>query len=306
MSTIGIVIPIYNRVNLTIEGLKSVNEALSFYYATSIIKNFKFKIIVVDDGSRDGSSDAIKEHFSSVIVLQGSGNLWWSGAINAGAKYAVEILEADFVLLWNDDTTCAKDYFYELVLFLTNNVQYQKSIIISKIFWLHQPNLLFNFGCYYNHSTGKQTLIGLNKEDTFDAVISVDWSGGMGTLIPKEILVNVNYFDSKNFPQYFGDCDFFLRAKKAGFKAYGAPKLKIYNNIESTGINKVNSLKDLKNILTSIRSNDSIKQNFKFVSRHSNTFLSWSKLAAHYLSLVTKGVAKSLVKTIPISSLKKH
>lgn len=281
MITIAIVIPVFNRKNITIQGLNNLNESIAFYKQQS--KNiFNFKIIIVDDGSTDGTGDWIEKNEPQVVYLKGDGNLWWSGSINMGAKYAIDEMQSSHVLFWNDDTICDKEYFYELEVAILNDQTLLESILVSKIFWMNKEKTLFNFGCYFNPRNGKKTLIGLNSKDIYNEIIPVDWSGGMGTLIPATILTAVNYLDNKNFPQYDGDIDFFLRAKEKKYKAFAIPNLIIYNNPETTGIHSKNKMKDLFVILTSNRSLHNLKKNIKFNKRHSNTISSWILLLKEY------------------------
>ena len=97
----------------------------------------------------------------------------------------------------------------------------------------------------------------------------------MGTLIPREIIQKVNYFDNINFPQYFGDIDFFLRAKAKGYSTYAVPDLIIFNDREITGMKKIRKLSDFKTFFFSNQSNSNLRQNFMFNKLHSNTILSW-------------------------------
>lgn len=227
-----------------------------------------------------------------IHVLKGDGNLWWTGAVNTGTRYAVEHLNADFVLLWNDDTLCHTSYFAELNTLLTRDSTYHNSILVSKIYWLDESDTLFNYGCYYSDKTGKKKLIGVNEKDSgqFSAIIPIDWSGGMGTIIPAKILTEVGYFDAAHFPQYHGDLDFFLRAGKRGYRSYAVPTLKIYNNRDSTGVSTAKSFADLKNLLLSNRSHYNIRHNFLLNQRHANTVLSWGYFLFSYLRLVSNSL----------------
>jgi GT2 family glycosyltransferase len=266
----------------TKRGLASIYQSLN-YYKINGSNELNFRIVVIDDGSVDGSSEWIKNNYPEIIILNGDGNLWWTGSINKGAKFSVEELKSDWILLWNDDTNCSEDYFFQLEKILRNNL-YNNAILVSKIFWLNEDGKLFNFGCFFNNKTGVKVAVGYNEKDSdkYNSILKVDWSGGMGTLIPGSILVKLNYFDALNFPQYAGDSDFFLRAKKEGYFSYAIPFLKIYNNRDTTGIYKVKSFKDFKNLLFSNRSMYNFKQNFKFTKRHSNYPISWLRFCMIY------------------------
>jgi len=286
---LAMVIPVYNRKEVTIGGLQNIYDSLEYYHSFGK-STLQIDVIVVDDGSTDGTSEYIGAQYKDVTVLKGDGNLWWSGAINMGAKYASSLGRFTHVLLWNDDTICKLDYFVILENTVNQSEEYLNSILVSKVFWINNKNILFNFGCYYDSKTGKQDLIGLNKPDTFNEIKRVDWSGGMGTLIPIHILQKVNFFDNINFPQYHGDIDFFLRVKENGFHTYAIPKLIIYNNAETTGIVKATNFKQLGTVFTSNSSLHNFKQNYYFNKRHSNTFVSWLRFVKRYSGVVLKSI----------------
>lgn len=287
MQLVSIVIPIFNRLEVTKTGLKSLHRSLA-RYSDTFNPNFKFEIVVVDDGSTDGSSEWIAATYPEIVLLKGDGNLWWTGSVDYGSKYAVNVRNADYVLLWNDDLECDQNYFPELVKAMNLNSQMSSSILVSKILWSDQKNILFNFGCTYDAKTGKKKLLGTNQPDIgFEHITEVDWSGGMGTLIPKEALIKINFFDPANFPQYHGDSDMFLRAKKAGFKIFAVPSLKIYNDRRTTGVKQIKKLSDLKAFFVSNRSNYNLIQNVKFTQRHAKSPIAWAYLTVTYLKVLS-------------------
>ena len=72
VKNIYIIIPVYNRKALTLACLENLQNNGDLQ---------KYQVIVVDDGSSDRTSEEVKVNYPKVIVLQGNGNLWWTGAI---------------------------------------------------------------------------------------------------------------------------------------------------------------------------------------------------------------------------------
>ncbi len=289
MINIAVIVPVHNRKDITIEGLGNLSKSLDFYKKNGE-GQLAAQIIVVDDGSSDGTGEWITDNKPDITLLRGDGSLWWSGSINLGARYACANEAITHVLFWNDDTICELDYFVELEKVCSSDTKYKDSILVSKVFWLDKKQILFNFGCYYNSKSGKKTLVGLNEKDSFNEIMSVDWSGGMGTLIPLTVIKSIGFVDEMNFPQYHGDIDFFLRAKENGFLSYAIPNLKIYNNAETTGLVRANKLSDLKRLFTSNSSLHNFKQNYYFNKRHSNTSISWIRFYFGYAKVILKSL----------------
>jgi GT2 family glycosyltransferase len=65
----------------------------------------------VDDGSTDGTAEAISDQFKEGQLLRGDGTLWWTGSINLGIGHAMWQASADdAVLVINDDLEVDPDY----------------------------------------------------------------------------------------------------------------------------------------------------------------------------------------------------
>ena len=103
--TVYIIIPNWNGKNFLGDCLKSLEG----------VEYDNFRIVVVDNGSTDGSVEYIGENYPEVIVLQNSKNLGFAAACNQGIKYSLK-KGADFVLLLNNDTVVAPDFLEKMVL----------------------------------------------------------------------------------------------------------------------------------------------------------------------------------------------
>ena len=90
---IHLVVAVRNRINFTKNFLKSIeNQSID-----------QFKIIIVDDGSTDGTYEYLKS-LDNVQVIRGNGNLFWAESTNIAVKQAIDD-GATHILTMNDDTT---------------------------------------------------------------------------------------------------------------------------------------------------------------------------------------------------------
>lgn len=278
MKRTAILIPIFNGLEYT---KKCISQLTDLINKTN--SEVEYKIIVIDDASQDGSYDYIKKNFPHVILLKGDGNLWWSGGINVGARYAIEEMNMDYLLLWNNDVYPGQDYFFELnkIIEITDG----NEIIGSKVYFSHKPGIIQAYGGYFNPKTGVKYTYGYNSEEKekFNADLECEWLPGMGTLVSAKAAVKLNYWDEKHFPQYHGDSDFTYRAKKAGYSVKVVPQLKIWNNTENTGINYPSNLKLLWQSFSSIRSDYNIKKDILFYKFHATSIFSlWGLLEKYF------------------------
>jgi GT2 family glycosyltransferase len=282
MKNIAILIPVYNRISYTKKSIRTLEGLVK----NEIPRNNKYSIIVIDDGSSDGTGDWLAKEYPDVIVLKGGGNLWWSGGINVGATFAISEIKADFLLLWNNDVYPAPDYFIELDSLISSIPE--RTIAGSKIFFLNRENVINAFGGIFNPRNGVKYLVGYNLPDSteFNHPIEVDWLSGMGSLIPTSVIDEVGLWDEKTFPQYQGDSDFTLRAKKAGYKIMAYPQLKLWRDRSSSGLSHGGTLKGLYLSLTNIRSHSCVSKNFLFYKRHATSLLAYREFIMLYIRLV--------------------
>lgn len=266
-TVVSILIPIHNRIEVTKKGLYSINQALSEYYRNSADCNVHYDVVVIDDGSLDGSFEYIEKYYPQYTILKGDGNLWWSGSINKAVDYLLKKGNSTYILLWNDDTYPDINYFIELSRLISNNY-YQRKIIGSLIYE-HETRNIWSFGGKFNPFTGRKYMLKKIPKNTND-LHKVDWLPGMGTVIPYSCICEVGQWDEKLFPQYHGDIDFTLRAKKKGFEIVVSRKLIIYNFIEYSSYSS-NNKKEIINSLKFINSRYNLKKNILFYHRHTIT-----------------------------------
>ena len=278
---IAIIIPVFNGLDYTRKCLDSLSELVPKKEPDS----YGFEIVVVDDGSSDGTSDWIMKNHPAVHLESGTGNLWWSGGINKGIIYALEKLNAEYILWWNNDIQPAEDYFRNVIDLIDTHDE--NTIIGSKIYVL-KNGLIWGMGGRFNPVTGKRHMYGERQADTADyqKPIDVDWFPGMGTIIHRSVFDKISLLDEKNFPQYHGDSDYTFRARKAGLRLIAFPQLVIYNDDSNTGLIHKGKFSELYESLTSIKSNYNLKKDIAFFRKHSTSPIAYAELFRKYFMYI--------------------
>lgn len=215
-----ILIPTRNRKEYLLQCLKSLKE-----------QTYKdIEIVIIDDGSTDGTKDIISKE--NVTLLKGDGNLWWTGAMRLGVEYILpKANKGDYILIQNDDTYMYPKYIEELVKLSGKN---KRICLGTTLVEKESGKKIYNSHRIVKGSF-RPALIESDEE-----IIDTETISGRGALIPLEVFQSIGNF-SKLFPQYASDYDFFCRAKKKGFR------LGVSNNIETISTNpKPNLSKRIK------------------------------------------------------------
>ena len=215
-----VIIPVFNRRETTLQSLRQL-QSLDWSGAD-------VAIAVVDDGSTDGTSDAVRRDYPSVVVLQGDGDLWWTGAINMGLRYAVSE-NAKYALLLNDDLDLDLQFFSKLWPVAEANPEALVSGVkvirgnddVERV--VSGPFLVEGFLRQVTNPGSGNRIEELQEKES----IPCDLLGGAVLLIPLEIISEIGYLDTKRFPHNWGDFDFTRRANLQGFPCLVATAAKV-------------------------------------------------------------------------------
>lgn len=205
MNKILTIIPVHNRKEITISSL----ENISYIEKTG----FTLDIIVIDDGSNDGTSEEIIKLYPNVKLHYGDGNLWWGGSINYGFQYAID-QGYDFVYTINDDLILNK---YTLLELFNYAINHPSSICSSVI--LAPNGKIVSAG--YRCGSFSRKVRGLFEHQDFSVlknnISNVDTISTQSVLIPVSIIKQGYFLDTNHFPHNYSDIEYFLRLSKAGF-----------------------------------------------------------------------------------------
>jgi GT2 family glycosyltransferase len=273
---VAIVFPVFNGLEYT------KNCLYTLYNHNKIDENKLIQVVIVDDGSTDGSSSWISENYPQVHLIMGDGSLWWSGGVNKGIGYILKNLDSEYILWWNNDIIADKDYFANLNSLL-GKVDDQ-TIVGSKIYKDDKFNTIWSMGGVFDPHSGKKYMIGADEpeSDRYQELISCDWLTGMGTVTHRSVYEKIGLIDDENFPQYHGDLEFTYRAKLNGYKIMVHPSLKIYNDTRHSGIKHNNNLAKFYQSLFSLKSSYNISRDLKLYRIYSKSPKAYSALIKKY------------------------
>lgn len=217
-------VPKVSIVVLNWNGLENTLECIESLSKTNYPN---YEIIVVDNGSSDGSSQTLKDRRYKITLLENAENLGFSAGNNVGILYAIEH-GTDYVFLINNDTIVDPDVLKVLVDVSERDAL--AGMIGPKIYDFYEPDKIWFAGAYIDWKTGESPHSGKGQIDKgqFNTVIEVDRLTGCAMLIKRAVFEKIGLLDPDYF-LYFEDVDFCVRARKAGYKSICVQYAKVWH-----------------------------------------------------------------------------
>ncbi|HYF84141.1 MAG TPA: glycosyltransferase family 2 protein [Clostridia bacterium] len=213
---LSIIIVSYN----TRELLKNAIESIYMTY-----QNDDLEVIVVDNGSSDGSTAMVKEEFGDVILIESSENLGFAKANNIAIKQS----KGKYILLLNPDTILVEDCLEKCLAYMNNNqsigalgckvvmpdgkldLACRRSFPTPEVSFYRMTGLSKLYPD--NKRFAQYNLTYLDENETYE----VDSIVGAFMLIRREVIEQVGILDEEYF-MYGEDIDWCYRIKQAGWK----------------------------------------------------------------------------------------
>lgn len=213
LTKVGLVIPVYNRRETTLQCLRSLSKINA--------EGLDVQIYVVDDGSTDGTSSAISSEFPYVNLVKGDGTLHYAAGTNRGISAALK-KDPDYIVTMNDDAIYHEDFLQRLI---KTSKQNPRSIIGSLLLLWDEPHKVFQVDFRWETLKGGwQQEHDLTVFDFPKDPFEVEGMAGNCILFPAKAIKECGLMDEEKFPHGWGDMQYVVRMKKAGWKLFIEPR----------------------------------------------------------------------------------
>ena len=203
---VNIIIPVFNRINETKKIISNLRDQDTCE---------KIKILIIDDGSTDGTSQWLSSQ-KDLFLLRGNGKLLWGGAINLGINYIIKNHPSDeWILLINNDVEVKKDYVDNLLKIAKKNYPAAVGSVVK-----NKKNEIISLGPRIDpwhlkvEEIYKKNFVFKNKFVYED----IDALSGRGVIYPLKSIIEAKGLNSKIFPHYYGDYSLSMKINKKGYK----------------------------------------------------------------------------------------
>lgn len=183
-------------------------------------------LIVLDNGSSDGSVEAIRSSFETVQIVELAENRGYAGNNNVGINIALA-QQADWVFVLNEDTVIDPNCLRELIRVAESDSTI--GAVGPTVYHFDEPQVIQSAGglmdrwWFHTHRGQNECDVGQYVQPTV-----VDWVSGCALLIRSDVIRKVGSLDDRYFI-YAEEVDWCLRIRWAGYRLMHVPSAKVWH-----------------------------------------------------------------------------
>jgi len=216
-------------VDIVILNWNGRRDTLACLRSLSKIDYPAFRIVVVDNGSTDGSASDIGARHPRCTLIENRENLGYSGGNNVGMARSLKD-DAEYVLLLNNDTEVKPNFLRILVETIESDPRI--GVAGPLIYYHEQPQRVWSAGAAVKWPA-QVRMIGVDTVDHGQFAGNyreVDMVSGCAMLVRRTVLEKIGLLDERFFC-YFEDAEWCFRARRSGFRIVTVPDAKVWHKI---------------------------------------------------------------------------
>jgi len=223
-----------NEISIIILTLNQRERTLACLSSLLAIRKPAFDVLVWDNGSDDGTGEAIKDKHPQVKVHRSDTNLGVAGGRNAAARLAIESFNPQYLLFLDNDMLFEEEFVTGLLRPLLDDDRIGQTQAKLR-FMDRRDHLNDGGGAKINFVTWQVTPVGFGEEDhgQYDQVKPCISCGG-AMMVRTKLFQQLGGFDQVFSPFGPEDLDFSLRLQKAGFQSLYSPQAVAYHVVSHT------------------------------------------------------------------------
>ena len=211
-----VVIPVHNRRDITVAGVASLCDADR--------AGIDLTVIVIDDGSTDGTADAVHTACPDAVIVSGDGSLHYAGGTNLGLEHALRTTP-EFVITANDDALFDHRVLVEMVACAD---RHPGSMIGALLTTTDRPEFAFQVGLHFSRRFGGWQVPQSWRVDELPTPdFEVETLVGNFLLIPGALVASVGLMDSIRFPIGAADVQWVRQMQRAGRRCVIASRARV-------------------------------------------------------------------------------
>ncbi len=197
----------------------------------------KKQIVLVDNGSEDGTLGAVKAVFPAVHCLRNETNLGAAAGRNVGIDYATDQCDFEYIMFMDNDIVVAPHFLNKLVEGLIENSDRGIEIASPKLYLMGSDNIIdCAGGAKVNYYTGSTQTRGHGETDAWQYdVEKFPKCVPTTVLMHRRALLRAHHFDVSFDPYGYEDLDMVLRANLPGNPFLFVPESVVYHKGSKTG-----------------------------------------------------------------------
>jgi len=219
----SIIVLTWNQRDLTLDCLASLVQMT--YPADRLL------LIVVDNGSADGTAQAIRERYPQAVVLENGENLGFAEGNNVGIRYAMEH-GAEYVMLLNNDTVVDSGMLTHLIE--VGETHPDTGIVTPKIYYYDEPERIWCAGASIDWPNGGSRRLQAEEIDSKQELepYFVDFASGCAICLKRAVIEKIGVLDARFFI-YYEETDWCVRASNAGWSTLYVPTAHLWHKVSA-------------------------------------------------------------------------